>query len=659
MKKLLLFIIFILNLATGYAQKFSEVYDKVTQDDLDLVIDPVFPNADALVLFQTEQRTVKDYTENTSLLYLDIKRSKRTKILTQEGLKYSNIEFQYNGNKGYIKDLKAQIIHVDSLGKVLKTIIDTQKLSIKPHETNHYYKIARLKVPNVKIGSIIEYSYTEVSPAFTTFEWITQGELPIKYSMLEIHFPYQLEYTYVPQGFKKYGKEKKKKARVSSMVNGMNAVSSGSKDSFHKIEMFDVSSFRTKHYITREEDYIKKVSFNISALNNLRSGTTYLTSWPTLVKRQNSMKYFGGFYEDSKQFAQSILKSNTNLNLTNNDQKQIQLIVEYVKKNYTFNNSLSLSSKKDFETFNKTKKGNSTSLNLLALAFLNEVGIEAYPLLVSTRNHGKVNTNLPYSSAFNNTIIYIPEGDLNFIDCTDKKLSFKSIPKYNLNGLGLIAKKNPEWISPSERAYSFDQVVVRIDPKLEAEISKITFSQTKSGYSARSYRSKFDQLDPKKEIERYYLWDYGFFRINELRTSGFQNPEQAVQINFKASYPLNSKNSKYKIKPFAGTAPKENFLNESERILPVDLNYLKAGLYKSIIRIPSGYTIGTPPKSHQTDNPLIKFKIQTQVSPSMIVYSVEYQFKKAIYLPSEYKMLKMHWDQLIKDLNEPIYLEKI
>ena len=53
------------------------------------------------------------------------------------------------------------------------------------------------------------------------------------------------------------------------------------------------------------------------------------------------------------------------------------------------------------------KKGNSGDINLLLVALLRSAGLKAYPILVSERGHGKVDTTSSFLDQFSNVHAYV------------------------------------------------------------------------------------------------------------------------------------------------------------------------------------------------------------------------------------------------------------
>ncbi len=102
-------------------------------------------------------------------------------------------------------------------------------------------------------------------------------------------------------------------------------------------------------------------------------------------------------------------------------QEKIAAIHQYVCQNVT------LGPKRACKYINSSlkkvlddKKGNSAEINLLMASMLDKAGIEAHPVLISTRDHGFIRQNMPVVSQFNYVLCLAKVGDKNILlDATD------------------------------------------------------------------------------------------------------------------------------------------------------------------------------------------------------------------------------------------------
>ncbi len=156
----------------------SDPFMKPTAEELSMKSLPGYPGAAAVVLYREE--TDRDDIHS-------VQHYERLKILTEEGKKYANVELRFlnyfsdqadMGNSLSVESIVGRTIHADG------TIIPfTGKPYLKTVEKVGGVKIQErvFTLPDVEVGSIIEYRYAERSENFFEApEWFLQGNLFIK-----------------------------------------------------------------------------------------------------------------------------------------------------------------------------------------------------------------------------------------------------------------------------------------------------------------------------------------------------------------------------------------------------------------------------------------------------------------------------------------------
>ncbi|MGA2745337.1 MAG: DUF3857 domain-containing protein [Candidatus Sulfotelmatobacter sp.] len=132
---------------TCHAQGFPPL----SPDDLKMTSEPKAPGAPAVILFREVDR------DDSGRIDIHEDRYYRVKILTEEGRNHANVEIEFNKAHQDVVGIKARTIKpdgssVDFDGKVFeKTIEKAQGLK---------YLAKTFTLPDVQIGSIIEYRYT-------------------------------------------------------------------------------------------------------------------------------------------------------------------------------------------------------------------------------------------------------------------------------------------------------------------------------------------------------------------------------------------------------------------------------------------------------------------------------------------------------------------
>ncbi|HZQ95533.1 MAG TPA: DUF3857 domain-containing protein [Candidatus Sulfotelmatobacter sp.] len=160
-------------------------FQPVSPDELKMTSEPKAPGAPAIILFRQVDRDDRGQTAHEDV-YL------RIKILTEEGRKYADIEIPFYKQQGNIGNLHARTIKpdgtiVDFTGKAFdKSIVKTRGAK---------YMAKTFTLPDVQVGSILEYYYTEDLAEHYVFDshWILSDELFTKNARFSLK-PYTSDY---------------------------------------------------------------------------------------------------------------------------------------------------------------------------------------------------------------------------------------------------------------------------------------------------------------------------------------------------------------------------------------------------------------------------------------------------------------------------------
>ncbi|RCH55834.1 hypothetical protein DJ568_03505 [Mucilaginibacter hurinus] len=97
------------------------------------------------------------------------------------------------------------------------------------------------------------------------------------------------------------------------------------------------------------------------------------------------------------------------------------------------------------------KEGNIADINLSLIAALSAAGIKAEPVILSTKENGKIDKELPSLNDFNYIIGKVNiDGKTYFADASETTLKLGDLPERALNGVGRVfASKAGEWIQLS------------------------------------------------------------------------------------------------------------------------------------------------------------------------------------------------------------------
>ena len=144
-------------------------FQPISPEELKLTAEPLAPGAPAIILYRQVFRDDNGSTSHQDDYY-------RIKVLTEEGRKYANVEIPFFKGQEQIVNVRARTIRPDGStadfgGQVFeKTLVKGRNLK---------YQAKTFTLPDVQVGSIIEYFYTTNLSENMLFDsrWILSDEL--------------------------------------------------------------------------------------------------------------------------------------------------------------------------------------------------------------------------------------------------------------------------------------------------------------------------------------------------------------------------------------------------------------------------------------------------------------------------------------------------
>ena len=658
-----LIIIGVLLCQFAFAQKQEMEFGRITQEEIDMQRYDKDEEASALILYDKGKSTFIDTDNGYDIQFT---RHKRIKIFDKTESKYTEVSIPYyvdgDGRNEIVKSIEAVTYNIVD-GRLSQKRLNPS--TVYDERINERWHNKKFVFPDVQDGAILEYRYVLETPFhFNLPDWAFQDKIPTVYSEYEVSMIPFYEYAFLVQGVSKFdyqNSEVAKEKRTWGSVNKSYGQNVGSgvefQDYVHTYVLTDVPAFKDESYISSIHDYIIKMDFQLAKFHRPTGGTAEIIStWPHLNETLLNHEKFGKYLKSSSKIAKKVLSEELNLN-TENDRAKAKQIIEYVKSRFEwngYNGKYASQSAKDF--FNK-KRGNDADINLFTIALLNEAGIKADPLILSTREHGKIPNDYPFDH-FTNYVIVLVNTDSPFLaDGTEDLLPYNKLPIRCTNEKGLIVEKadTPRWISLENSLFSIEKNMVRmrLDTVRMNIIAEVSIQNTEyQSYNARN-RFKNDSL----KIKEYYSDKIGDIKISKL--INYDRNELPYSMHFVSGYDTEKLGDNIVVKPFLNLPLSENILTQENRTYPVDFIYSWEDIFESTLEIPSDFSVTTIPEGYNLDTDLAEINLSYSLENNVLIAKGNYKFKKSIYVASEYSLIKSYLDQVVKEFNTPIVLEKI
>ena len=304
----------------------------------------------------------------------------------------------------------------------------------------------------------------------------------------------------------------------------------------------------------------------------------------------------------------------------------------------------------------KDKSGNNADINLFTIGLLNAAGVKARPVILSTRDNGKIKLDYPFSHFFNYVaIIADVDGRKILSDATNAFSANDRIPEKCINDKGLIIQKDKvEWVGLQTTVPTKIQKTIRMN--LTDSINNVTVQTSATEYSGLDYRNDF--ATNTRTIKQHLL-DKGY---NVIDSSIVVKNQTSINNPYILKYTIEDHpekmNDKIYVSPFLHEVLSENPLKQSVRTYPIDMIYPKKSSFYSEIAIPVGYKVDFLPPADKIKNEMFELEYSNLVHDKKIIVNLIYYFKIPVYEATEYSKIKYYFNEIVNKGSEKIVFVK-
>ena len=289
---------------------------------------------------------------------------------------------------------------------------------------------------------------------------------------------------------------------------------------------------------------------------------------------------------------------------------------------------------------------------------LKNAGITATPVIISTRDHGKIKYDYPFLNFFNNTLVLIQIDSVNLlIDGTDRFCPYNLLPENCINDRGLLINKNSNtWVNLEQNAVSLIRNSFNIKCNEKSDSVELIYKEVITNYDALDLRKKYE--GKYSNLEKY-IADKGFSPIDSIKIENYLNLDEPIIITCHVNHEIEKINDKIYFAPFTGEPISVNPFKQNSRNYPIDMEYKRKHQFYSEIEVPVGYKFEHLPSNQQTMGKLVQYDYKiTQLSANKIAITGYYAFSQAVYNAEDYLKLKFYFDDIVKIFNNKIVVTK-
>jgi hypothetical protein len=664
MKRIAIIVLLLTNAV--FAQKRE--LGKVTVDELKEKVCPSDSSAAAAVLFNIGEVRF-DYFEGRGFV-INTKVRTKIKIYKKEAYELANKSVQYYIGPNVIERLSFKDAATYNLvdGKVVKTKLKND--GEFEEKVNKSWGRKKIALPNVKEGSIIEYEYNLESDGIGVLEdWIFQMDVPVVFSQFKTFVPEYYAYKPLLRGFltPKFETTSTTKTIYSTVKDrsySRPTEFSNSQSSYTEVTstytLENIPALKDESFVNNIKNYIASIEHELTSISYPGEPVRNLsTTWESVVKTIYDNDNFGielnktGYFDNDLNALLNGLKSN---------EEKIVTIFNFVKSRMNWNESFGYSCSDGVRKAYQDKVGNVAEINLMLTAMFRYAGIEANPIILSSRGNGI--SLFPSRTAFDYVISGIElNGQIVLFDATSKNALPNILPVRDLNWFGRLIRKDgsSEQVNLMPKSSSKEIINVIGEISGEGKVSGKLRDQYLD-YNAFNYRERNNNVNNESLVERIEKSHPGL-EISEFEVQNRNDLSKPIIENyaFDLDNTVEIIGDKMYLSPMLFFTMNENPFKQEKREYPVDFVFPHQDKYNISLKLPEGYVVESlpQPKAIAMPEDMANFKFNLSNNGSQLQMVCSLDINRAVIGSEDYETLKSFFKEVINKQTEKIVLKKI
>lgn len=428
-RSLVLVAFLLLNISKIKAQNYE--LDKVTIEELQEKVNAKDTTAPATVLFK-KGKTFFTYSSGRGFTANHVYEFK-IKIYKKEGLSWANHKVSYYVGYGNLNDdnvsFSSAVTYNLENGAIAKTKINRE--GIFNNKINKYWNQITITLPNVKVGSVIEFKYVVKSENLVRLpDFDFQYDIPVAFFEYKTEIPEFLIYK-------------------SILIGQLNIKSSS--EIVESKQMFatgykQINSLYTSENIPalKKEKFIDNISNHSGSIQNELERkrfpqepiVNYTKTWEGVATSIYKNDSFGKELKLKNYYSEDLKSLLQNINLPS---ERLNAIFKFVQNRMNWNKEKGYFVNKGVKKAYEARTGNVAEINFILISMLKTAGIEISPVLVSTIENGV--PVFPNRTVFNYVIAAAEiDGKKILLDATNKFTAPNVLPLNLLNWKGRLIK---------------------------------------------------------------------------------------------------------------------------------------------------------------------------------------------------------------------------
>ena len=588
-------------------------FQPVNPDELKMTSEPLAPGAPAIILDHEVNRNDFGRTSHGGLQIMDSQGSRgayedeyfRVKILTEEGRKYAEVEIPIVAGHHDISDLHARTIHPDGSiamfnGQVFeKTIFKRKGLT---------YQAKTFTLPDVQVGSIIEYYYT-----LNFDDWyIWSSRWILSQDLFQKHVKFTLR-PFTPEG-------SHVNLRWSLHLPPGSPEPQQGPDGIVRLEANNIPPFQSEDFMPPADEMRARVDFIYSyeAIDPdirhywKKAGQKKDGELESFVSKRDALQdALAQIVSPSDPAETKLRKIYARVQLLHNTSYEVQKTEEQKRQE----------KEKDLPNAEEVLKrgyGTETQLDWLFLGLARAAGLEAYGLALSDRGEFFFNQQVMDSRRLDRTavLVKIDGKDMYFSPGTEyAPFGMLRWQETGVQGLRLD-KDGGTWIQTAVPDSALSEIQRNANLKLSETgdlEGKLTITYTGlEGLRRRLDERNEDDVARKKfledEVKQYIPVASEIKLTNSPEWTNSANPLRAeFDLRIPGWVARGGRMALCPVGLFGGG--ERHIFDHAERVNPIYFDFPAEDVDDITIELPTGWQVGTLPKAQNQDYHVVAYSV--------------------------------------------------
>jgi len=652
-----------------FGQKAPSKFGKAKLNEINMAYPEMDSSAVAEILFDIGSSEIS-YDQNKNSWIYTFSRHTRIKIFKSSGYDWASFDIPLYHDAGgaerlsMVKGITYNIVD----GEILSSKLE--KDQVFTEKTDKYMDEVKFEMPDVKVGSVVEVSYTISSEFVTWFrEWYFQHTIPTLLSEYHTRIPEYFKFHIFQKGYEHLSTTTESRQETvtetefsRSATQAAKTYTSNFRSELTHMTGTNLPPLKLEAYTSNDDLYSTSVDLEINTYRSPSGGIQdFTSSWSRVNNRLMDHFDFGqqiGKLGYVKDVLDNIAASTTD------PEERMNLAYEHVKNHMKWNKRSGKYVNTTLrEAYNKGL-GNAADINFILLNMLNDLGIRALPVALCTRDYGMIPPTHATLKNLNYMVVLAKINDKEILlDATDPYLQPGMLPKRCLNGQGVIIYPGgPSFISLKPEFKSTRNSMYQVTLDDQGSLSgKMTINRT--GYYGLQLRQELDEATDQDAFFKDFANDHPGLQIDNYSVSidSTKANQVTISLDIEAMDLVDQMGNLLTIPVLLFDALNDNPFKLEERKYPV--NFAFPGETTTIISIiiPEGFTVDELPKACVVSLPdnLGKFMFNASLSGNNLQLISRYSINKDEFYTNEYPFLKEYFSQIVTKHAEQIILKKI